>query len=251
MTSLDKVPFARLIDTTTVIRANGFEMTPRIQTLKDKLIAKGWTIDLQNVKLCKMPGGDWRDFAKANKYPRPPVTDAMLDDLCHQTNLGSWWYRCKSTQPFPLVDVSKVTNFGGAWGECSLLTSFPLLDVSSGKHFAVTWQGCSSLTSFPLLDVSKGTNFQMAWSKCSSLTSFPLLNVSNGTDFQKAWQGCNLNEQSVLNIMTSLDKVPFARLIDTTTVIRANGFKMTSRVQSLLNKLQAKGWTIDLQRVRP
>ena len=112
-------------------------------------------------------------------------------DVSAGTAFSSAWYGCSGLTSFPALDVSAGTSFNSAWQGCYGLTSFPALDVSAGASFNGTWQGCYGLTSFPALDVSTGTSFSGAWRDCSGLTSFPALDVSAGTSFNGAWRDCS------------------------------------------------------------
>lgn len=143
------------------------------------------------------------------------------------------------------VDPYCVQNFSSAWHGCTSLTSFPLLDVSSGTNFVEAWAGCSSLTSFPLLDVSNGTNFTSAWSGCSSLTSFPagMFDTCSASQFLSAWLHCALSQQSVDNILVSLDTsgVTNGRVDITLGTSSSPGPAGLAAKSSL----QSKGWIVN------
>ena len=119
---------------------------------------------------------------------------------------GFWRGRAELTS-FPALDVSAGTAFIVAWYGCSGLTSFPALDVSAGTAFSSAWYGCSGLTSFPALDVSAGTSFNGAWRDCSSLISFPagMFDLCAATDYEGAFLSCALNQESVDNILVSIN----------------------------------------------
>lgn len=123
------------------------------------------------------------------------------------TNFRYTWAYNYSLVSFPFLDTSSITNFLGPWYFCSGLTSFPPLDTSSGENFFQAWIGCSSLTEFPALDFSSGINFDSAWRVCTNLTTFPAGVFDNclSTDFTEAWAGCALSQQSVDNILISID----------------------------------------------
>lgn len=151
-------------------------------------------------------------------------------DTSNGTNFSAAWYNYKGFT-FPALNFSKGTNFSATWYYASSITSFPMIDVSNGQDFSNCWGGCWSLKSFPLLDVSKGTNFYWSWYLCFNLTSFPALNLSLGTlfiwawnyctklvdfppnmfdncqavYFNSAWDNCALSQQSVDNILISIN----------------------------------------------
>ena len=98
-------------------------------------------------------------------------------------------------------------SFNGFWRGRAELTSFPALDVSAGTAFNNAWRDCSGLTSFPALDVSAGTSFNGAWRDCSSLISFPagMFDLCAATDYEGAFLSCALNQESVDNILVSIN----------------------------------------------
>ena len=97
-----------------------------------------------------------------------------------------------------------VTNFSNFWRGKNL-TEFPLIDTSSGTNFQDAWRD-NNLTSFPLLDVSSGTNFGYAWYG-NNLTSFPanMFDSCLATNFANAFSNTNLSEQSIDNILVSIN----------------------------------------------
>lgn len=206
---------------------------------------------------------------------RPPYNCNTDVDTSCVTDFSEAWFSCATLVSFPLIDVSKGVNFGYTWCYCLGLTSFPALDFSKGENFFQTWAACFNLTTFPEIDTSSGTYFGQTWADCRSLTSFPLLNINNGTYFGQTWQGCTslttfpagmfdnsvatnfylawnncaLSQQSVDNILVSIDKAG-----------QLNGFLNidggTSSTPSLVGwyavaSLQAKGWTVSVNGTPP
>ena len=190
------------------------------------------------------------------------LTSFPLLDVSSGTNFGYAWFG-NSLTSFPLLDVSNGIDFSGAWYSNNL-TSFPLLDVSSGTNFGYAWYG-NNLTSFPLLDTSSGTNFSAAW-RNNNLTSFPLLDVSSGTNFGYAWYGCssltsfpanmfdsclatnfanafsntNLSEQSIDNILVSIN----SNGTSNGTFNQSGGSAPSSTGESAITALRSRGWTV-------
>lgn len=202
----------------------------------------------------------WRNCYSLTSFP--PI------DTSAGQNFTYSWNNCFDIVSFPLLNVSSGLNFSGAWYSCTSLTSFPLLDVSSGENFTNAWSDCPGLTSFPVLDTSSGVNFAGAWSDCTSLVSFPKLNVNTGvqfggcwsfctnlstfpagmfdncsaTTFYYAWKGCALSQQSVDNILVSLDTAGQSNGI----VNIDGGTSAAPGATGLAAKasLQGKGWTV-------
>lgn len=135
------------------------------------------------------------------------LTSFPLIDTSSVISFINVWRSNSSLTSFPLIDTGAATNFSLAWYDCSSLTSFPAIDTAKGTAFTSTWLGCSSLTSFPLLDFRKGTNFSLAWVNCSSLADFPANAFDDclATQFTNAFQNCALTQQSVDNILISIN----------------------------------------------
>jgi hypothetical protein len=154
------------------------------------------------------------------------------------------WCGCYNLASFPLLDVSSGTNFEYTWYGCASLTSFPSLDLSSGEDFNYTWLECFDLASFPALDLSSGTTFIQSWFNCTSLTSFPAEMFDNclATEFQGAWYNCALSQQSVDNILVSLDTAGQSNGI----VNVDGGTSAAPGAAGLAAKtsLEGKGWTV-------
>ena len=159
-------------------------------------------------------------------------------------NFASAWQGCSSLTSFPLLNVSSGIIFNFAWQGCHSLTSFPLLNVSSGVIFAATWANCSSLTSFPLLSFTSAINFYRAWYYCSNLTTFPagVFDACPATNFTSAWQGCALSQQSVDNILISIDNA--GQLNGTLGISGGTSSPPSSTGLAAKASLISKGWTV-------
>jgi hypothetical protein len=180
---------------------------------KASLIAKGWTVNVE--RSCSQPPFNCStnvdpycvtDFSYAWAQCGNSLTTFPLIDVSSGINFYRAWISTGITS-FPLLDVSSGTNFNATWAFNYSLTSFPLLDVSSGTTFSDCWELCISLTSFPPLNFSSAINLNYAWYGCSSLSSFPASVFDNctATSFTDAWHNCALNQQSVDNILISIN----------------------------------------------
>ena len=160
------------------------------------------------------------------------------------TNFNNAWNGCAEITEFPCVDTSSGIDFTAAWRYCSGLTSFPALNLSSGIDFERAWLDCLNLTSFPRLDVSQGVNFEAAWTGCSSLTSFPpaMFDSCLATNFDNAWFYCALSQNSVNNILVSLNTAGQSN----GTLVLSGGTSSAPGPAGLAAKasLQARGWTV-------
>ena len=196
------------------------------------------------------------------------ITEFPFIDTSLVTDLRLTWFYCQNLRSFPAIDTSKVTDFTGAWALCSSLTRFPLIDTRLGVQFIAAWM-LTGIYEFPALDVSSGVDFNAAWLQ-GRFTSFPRLDFSSGLDFQSAWWmsqqlvefpsnmfdnckatnfqaawlGCALSQESVDNILVSIDRA--GQLNGTLDIDQG-----TSSTPSLVGwyavaSLQAKGWTVSV-----
>jgi hypothetical protein len=194
------------------------------------------------------------------------LTTFPLINTSSGTDFQFAWRSCANLVSFPLIDTSAGTNFSYAWYNCTSLANFALINTSSGTVFSYAWYNCASLTSFPLIDTGAGTNFQSAWYNCSSLTSFPLINTIAGTNFQSAWQNCssltnfpanffnnclatnfsnaflgtNLSQQSIDNILVSIE----SNGTSNGTFNQSGGSAPSATGESAITALRSRGWTV-------
>jgi hypothetical protein len=176
----------------------------------------------------------WRAWTELTSFP--------LLDTSSGTNFRDAWYNCTGLTSFPLIDTSSGTTFQHSWANCTSLTSFPLLDTSSGTNFYGAWWGCSSLTSFPLIDVSSGTSFYYAWFGCTSLVDFPA-NFFDGcpaTDFTNAFFNTNLSQQSIDNILISIE----SNGTSNGTFNQSGGSAPSATGEAAIIALRNRGWSI-------
>ena len=153
--------------------------------------------------------------------------------------------RLRQPRQFPSIDTSAGTAFSYAWFMCSGLTSFPLLDTSSGEVFTSSWLGCTGLTSLPLIDTSAGTNFQSTWQNCASLTNFPANFFNNclATNFSNAFLGTNLSQQSIDNILVSIESNGTAN----GTFYQSGGSPPSATGEAAITAMRNRGWSVTVK----
>ena len=159
------------------------------------------------------------------------------------TNFDTAFLRCSSLTEFPLIDTSNVTNFSQTWFVCSSLTEFPLIDTSSGTNFSQTWFVCSSLTEFPAINLINATTFNKTWGSCSNLETFSANVFDNSistSNYSNAFQSTNLTEQSIDNILVSID----ANGVSNGTFTQSGGTTPGVIGIAAKDSLVSKGWTI-------
>lgn len=165
-------------------------------------------------------------------------------DLSKGVNLAYAWYKCESLSTFPAMNTGSATSLNGSWRGCSGLASFPDLDTSSCVDFRETWQDCYNLTSFPPLNFSSGLTFMLTWLNCTSLASFPpsMFDSCSATGFQNAWTNCALSQESVDNILVSLDTA--GQINGTVGIDGGTSAAPSSTGLSAKLSLAGKGWTV-------
>lgn len=180
--------------------------------------------------------GAWQGCSNLVSFPQINSSSCI--------NFSYTWAACNALSSFPAIDVSNGTDFSHAWEFCILLGSFPALNVGSGENFYAAWAACSSLTSFPALDFSNGTDFTYAWLYCTDLEDFPanLFDSCTSTMFYNAWNNCSLSQQSVDNILVSLDVAG-----QSNGIVNVDGGSSASPGAAGLaakSSLEGKGWTV-------
>lgn len=220
--------------------------------------------DLETFPLLNTSNGEVFDCAWDNCQSLSflPALDLRMGSSFYYT-----WYDCSSITEFPAVQFNNGENFYGAWslteieffpdlkfpkgedfGEawcgCPNLTDFPALDLRKGQNFDYAWQVCPSLQTFPLVKFRDANSFRYTWQNCSSLVTFPPNTLDNcpATDFTSAWNGCALSQQSVDNILVSINAAGQSGGI----VGIDGGTSSAPGPAGLAAKasLQAKGWTV-------
>ena len=129
-----------------------------------------------------------------------------LSNISGLTTLRNMFFRSANFELLPYFDASAVTTAYRAFYSCRLL-EFPSLDLSNCLNFNTAFFG-NNFTSFPFADYSSSTDFRGAWLNCSSLESFPsgfFDNVAPNADYLNAFRGCALSEESVDNILVSIN----------------------------------------------
>lgn len=179
------------------------------------------------------------DKAKAIDYIQ---SKGAGDNYGSITNFTSFWESWYEITEFPVIDTSSGTTFSVTWGNCSRLTSFPVIDTSSGITFSYAWGNCSSLASFPVLDFSSSTSFLGSWRLCSSLTDFPA-NVFDGCsciNFDDAFVGTNLTQQSIDNILVSIE----SNGTSNGTFKQSGGSAPSAVGLAAVSSLVGRGWSV-------
>jgi alpha-tubulin suppressor-like RCC1 family protein len=218
-------------------------------------------------------GEAWRGCSGLQSFPQILVPSG--------TSFSTAWFNCTGLQSFPPLEFPAGTSFSSAWSGCSGLQSFPPLEFPAGTNFGSAWRGCSGLQEFPQIEFPLGTNFVEAWRVCTSMTNFSGFNfsatgLSSGTvgnfsngfrdawrdcvslanvpagifdnclskNFQGAFINCALTQQSVDNILISLDNAGQSngRIDITGGLSQAPSAVGQAARANLVNK----GWTVNV-----
>ncbi len=149
------------------------------------------------------------------------------------------------TIPFVKADVPPLT--------CSEPPFYCSIDIDPFcvTDFSNAWDGCEDLITFPPLNINAGTDFSNAWRNCVNLTNFPagIFDSCLAVDFTNAWLNCSLSQQSVDNILISLDAAG-----QSNGTLNLNGG--LSAVPSTIGNaaklaLEGKGWDVTVNEPSP
>lgn len=115
-------------------------------------------------------------------------------------------------------------------------------DFSQASNFQRAFRACSSITAIPSLDFSSATNFQELFYFASNLTTFPanLFDNSPAINYTNAFASTNLTEQSIDNILVSIDTAGGT----SGTFKQSGGSPPSATGLAAKDSLVAKGWTV-------
>ena len=115
-------------------------------------------------------------------------------------------------------------------------------DFSQASNFQRAFRACSSITAIPSLDFSSATNFQELFYFASNLTTFPanLFDNSPATNYTNAFANTNLTEQSIDNILVSIDTAGGT----SGSFKQSGGSSPSATGLAAKDSLVAKGWTV-------
>lgn len=171
------------------------------------------------------------------------ITSIPIFNTSSATSLVLAFYRCSSLTEFPLIPTSNVNDLLAAFQFCSSLTGFPLIDTSSVNQFSQAWKNCNSMTSFPAINTIEATSLGATWGNCASLETFSgnvFDNSISTSNYSDAFLGTNLTEQSIDNILVSID----ANGVSNGTFAQSGGTTPSATGLAAKDSLVAKGWTI-------
>lgn len=172
-----------------------------------------------------------------------PITEFPEFRFVNGENFYGAW-SLTAIETFPNIEFPKGIDFGEAWAACSSLSSFPPLDLRKGQNFDYAWQSCPNLTSFPEVKFRDAQSFNCAWQVCTNLVDFPaaMFNDCNATNFASAWNICALSQQSVDNILVSINAAGQSN----GTLGIDGGTSAEPGTAGLAAKaaLEARGWTV-------
>ena len=171
------------------------------------------------------------------------ITSIPRFNTSSATNLAIAFFACGQLKEFPLIDTSNVTNLNFTFTSCSSLTEFPLINTSSVTNFSQAWFNCNSMTSFPAINPTSSTSFNKTWGNCASLDTFSANVFDNSIstfNYSEAFLNTNLSEQSIDNILVSID----SNGVSNGTFAQSGGEAPSAIGISAKDSLVAKGWTI-------
>jgi len=144
---------------------------------------------------------------------------------------------------FGIYGVGSTSQRFQFWG-CSnlVVNATDTGDFSQVTNFQRAFRSCSSITTIPSLDFSSATNFTELFYFASNLTTFPanLFDNSPATNYTNAFTNTNLTQQSIDNILVSIDTAG-----GTNGIFKQSGGSTPSAVGlAARDSLIAKGWEV-------
>lgn len=136
------------------------------------------------------------------------------------------------------------TNQQQAFSGCSLLVINATDEGNFGsvRSFFRFALNATQITTFPFIDMSSSVSFSGFFFGATSLANFPanMFDNSPATNYANAFQGTNLTEQSIDNILVSID----ASGTTNGTFKQSGGSGPSATGIAAKDSLVAKGWTV-------
>ena len=164
------------------------------------------------------------------------VTGAIPSSV---TNLTNAWANTPLTS-WTIAIPSSVTNMSSAWAN-SQLTSWTIAIPNSVTNMSASWSN-NRLTSWDVAIPSSVTNLANAWSFNTTLVNFAA-NIFNGcpcTNFTNAFKSTGLNQQSIDNILVSIN----SNNTSNGTFNQSGGSAPSITGQSAITAMRSRGWTV-------
>ena len=155
------------------------------------------------------------------------------------TSISSAWASNRLTS-WTIAIPSSVTNISGAWAS-NQLTSWTINIPSSVTDIAIAWYG-NQLTSWTIAISSSVTNIAYAWTNNTTLVNFAA-NMFDGcpcTNFNSAFTNTGLNQQSIDNILVSINSNNTSNGV----FHQSGGSAPSVTGQAAITAMRSRGWTI-------
>lgn len=212
-------------------------------------------------------GTSYARFYDNRTSPGPPFpsvgTGFAAEVLTVSNNLVTNFYPPAEVQVETVYTLFKVRNDSGInqeititleviIGEYGIIPSSPpygcrvSVDTVGQTDLSEAWKDCDTITQLPLLNLSTVTNLESAWENCINLQFVPpkLFNNCPATNLTNAFSNCSLSEDSVDNILVSLDE---AGGDNGTIDITGGSSSPPSNVGDLAkSNLELRGWTVNV-----
>ena len=155
------------------------------------------------------------------------------------TNI-SWAWSLSQLTSWTIAIPSSVTDISGAW-YYSQLTSWTIAIPSSVTNITYAWQN-NQLTSWTIAIPSSVTSMPYAWAFNTTLVNFAA-NIFDGcpcTNFSNAFTGTGLNQQSIDNILVSIN----SNNTSNGTFNQSGGSAPSATGQAAITAMRSRGWTV-------
>ena len=155
------------------------------------------------------------------------------------TNISSAWQNNRLTS-WTIAIPSSVTNISQAW-QGNQLTSWTIAIPSSVTNISGAWYG-NQLTSWTIAIPSSVTNISYAWMENTTLVNFAA-NIFDGcpcTNFNNAFTNTGLNQQSIDNILVSIN----SNNTSNGKFRQSGGSAPSATGQAAITAMRSRGWTV-------
>ena len=155
------------------------------------------------------------------------------------TNVSQAWQNNQLTS-WTIAIPSSVTTISYAWA-LNRLTSWTIAIPNSVTNISYAW-AFNQLTSWTIAIPSSVTNVSYAWQNNTTLANFAA-NIFNGclcTNFTNAFTNTGLNQQSIDNILVSIN----SNNTSNGTFNQSGGSAPSATGQAAITAMRSRGWTI-------
>lgn len=165
-------------------------------------------------------------------------------DTSNGVTFNSAW-RDTTFNSFPVLSFASATSIVGAW-QTSGLTTFPAISFPLVENAQAAWQNSNFLVTvnLPVAAFPSATNLISLFISCDNLANVPagVFNSCPCTNFTNAFAGCALTEQSIENIVVSIESNGTSG--GTLDLDGGTSAAPNATAAAAISALTGRGWTV-------